>query len=831
MTRRTQSYYSFNTGELDPALHERADVKHYYSALKTAKNLIGAPQGGAQAKFGSWHRAILRRQMAAVSLAGGSNNAPNGGTAANAVDGNSATVLTTASISTTSFVAFTRDFGSTVDLAAFDVRGVKCATLSASDVLKVQSSPDNAVWTDFGAAKPLSTTARDLRFALAPKQTRAARFWRVLAVDAPGGLGALTIGDVFCWSAGSLSAVKQIEINVDPSAIYTLALTGGNADVFEAGAWRAAIAIPHSSAQLEELNFTQSIDTVILFHKDVAPRKLLRLGTATQWDSTDVVFSDVPLFDFGDTAYSNGVNEKQVIHFNNFDAATQFVLTAESYSTEAITYSLTGATLAGLVKAALEALPNVDAGLTVTVDYGDGTGNIGLRVEFSGGANATRAWLPMVIKIVQPVGSESATIDRPVTGLAGGESLWSATRGYPRHGVFYQQRLVMGGFRSRGNAIAYSRTGEFFDFDVNFDAPSGAIVDLLDADDDRTIRRFHVGKDLQIFTNTSAHYVSSRTIDRDQPRDYVQAARAGIVPGSRSIDLQGATVFIEAGGEVLREFVYSAVDANYQTTNLSILSSHLITGALDLAVRRSSSASDADLVLLAKSNGLLTVVTALRAEEVMGITWLSDVCGAYRAVACDNAGLIYLARERLVAGVTELVLETADFDLELDAAVTGTVVGTTVTGLDALEGWQVYAYFDGSPYGPFTVTAGSIAHGLEDAPAEAIVGLWDPAVGETLPLRAQDSESAPRRKKRIHKVWASIMDTGNLALGANGGAAREVALWGFSDPVDVALRDRLVTGEVKRAGIAGWSHDGSITFTQTMPAALHVRGLRAEYDG
>src|SRR3990170_4285827 len=159
MTRRTQSYYSFNTGELDPALHERADVKHYYSALKTAKNLIGAPQGGAQAKFGSWHRAILRRQMAAVSLAGGSNNAPNGGTAANAVDGNSATVL---------------------------------------------------------------TTARDLRFALAPKQTRAARFWRVLAVDAPGGLGALTIGDVFCLSAGSLSAVKQIEINVDPSAIYTL---------------------------------------------------------------------------------------------------------------------------------------------------------------------------------------------------------------------------------------------------------------------------------------------------------------------------------------------------------------------------------------------------------------------------------------------------------------------------------------------------------------------------------------------------------------------------------------------------------------------------------
>jgi hypothetical protein len=397
--------------------------------------------------------------------------------------------------------------------------------------------------------------------------------------------------------------------------------------------------------------------------------------------------------------------------------------------------------------------------------------------------------------------------------------------------VFFQQRLLMGGFRSRGNALAYSVTADFYNFDIDFDAPNGAILDLLDADDDRSIMHFHIGQNLIIFTNTSAHFFSDRAVNRDQPRNYVEIGRAGIVAGARAIGLQGNTLFAQAGGNAVLELAYSQIALNYQPANLTLLSAHLLTGAFDLAVRRATASGDADLVLVVNADGTLVPMTALHAEQVDGITWCGIETGYYRSVAVDNTGLVHLARERPIAGVTEITLETHDFGIVLDAAIDGTVAGASITGLQALEGAQVWAYFDGSPYGPFTVASGAIAHGLDDAPTEAIVGLWSPPDGETLPMRPEDSEAAPRRKRRTHKVWASIFETGNIAIGANGSAPREIPLWGFSAPIDVPLMDRLVTGEVKRAGIPGFSMDATIRFTQTKPAPLHLRALRAEYDG
>lgn len=843
MTRRTQAYNAFNTGELDPRVAARADVKHYHSALATGKNLIGAPQGGVYNKFGTWHRNILRRKMVAVSLSGATVTAPSGGTAANATDGDSATSLTFATADwSAGHTVLKVDFGSAKTLAAFDLRNVLVGGASASGVLQVSYSTDDISYTNFGVAFPLSSTARTFRAALAPNQTATARYWKVNTLPTAALMVSLTLGDIFCWTPGALSAVKLIEINVDPASIYVLALTDQNADVFEGGTWRAAIRVPHTSDQIGETQWTQSIDTVLLFHPDVAPRKLLRLGAASLWSSQDQAFTNIPRFDFGDTDYANGADEEQVISFSGFGntaagaAKTKFTLTIESYATDPITYTNNATTLGAAITAAIEALPNVDAGVTVTFDdstkMDDGNSDSGqIRIKFTGGANANRPWLQTVPQVVSTAGTESVFVTRSVKGLKGGEDLWSPTRGYPRHGVFFQQRLLMGGFRSRGNAQAYSVTADFFNFDVNLDAPTGAILDLLDADDDRTIMRYHVGQYLHIFTNTSAHFLSDRAVDRDQPRNYVESGRSGIVAGARSIDLQGDTLFVEVGGAAVLEFVYSQLTLKYEPSNLTLLSAHLFTGALDLAVRRSSTSGDADLVLVVNADGTLVILTALHAEQVDGITWCGTETGLYRSAAVDNTGLVHLARERSIAGATEIVLETHDFAIYLDAAVTGTVSGANVTGLAALEGAQVWAYLDGSPYGPFTVSGGQIAHGLTDAPAAAIVGLWSPPVGVTLPMRPEDSEAAPRRKKRIHKVWASIFETGNIALAANGGDPVEVPLWGFSAPIDTPLLDRLVTGEVKRAGILGWSMDGQIRFTQTVPAPLHLRALRAELDG
>jgi hypothetical protein len=509
----------------------------------------------------------------------------------------------------------------------------------------------------------------------------------------------------------------------------------------------------------------------------------------------------------------------------------------EGYTTAPIEFDGTLATHNANIQAALEALPNIEAGLTLTTTHNASSGNTTqhILIEFTGGKNAAKPWLEIIPRILSTATSTTINVGREVKGRKGGEDLWSASRGYPRCGLIFGERFVMAGFRGRGAAILWSRVGELFDNDIEFDGPAGAILDLLGADDDRTIRRLHVGRHLQVFTNTSAHYVSNRTIDKTDPRNYVQSGRAGVVAGARSIDLQGATIYIETdpekpGGEVVREFLFSDVEQDYKAQNLSILQSHLVTGALDLAVKRSSSSADSDIVFIAREDGHLSVMTALRTEDVNGITWWGNETGDYRSVAVDNRGLVHFLRDVEIGGVTELVLETGDPEIELDGAVEGVVDGFTISGLEVHEGAEVYAYLDGSPYGPFEVEGGEITVPVEDV-EDALVGRWQPPEIGTLPIRPQDSESAPIRPKRVHKVHASVLGTGNIAIGANGAPPREVPLWKFDEVIDVPLRDRLVTGDAVIDGILGWTMEGEIFITQTMPAPFELRGIRAEYDG
>ncbi len=52
MSRLVQIQTNFSVGEIDPLLRARIDLKQYYSALETAKNVIIQPQGGARRREG-----------------------------------------------------------------------------------------------------------------------------------------------------------------------------------------------------------------------------------------------------------------------------------------------------------------------------------------------------------------------------------------------------------------------------------------------------------------------------------------------------------------------------------------------------------------------------------------------------------------------------------------------------------------------------------------------------------------------------------------------------------------------------------------------------------
>ncbi len=69
---------------------------------------------------------------------------------------------------------------------------------------------------------------------------------------------------------------------------YLILLTGGAAKIYAGGVLEAEIAAPWTAAQVPQVAWTQSADTLLLTHPDVPPQKMLRLGIAnwslTQWN-------------------------------------------------------------------------------------------------------------------------------------------------------------------------------------------------------------------------------------------------------------------------------------------------------------------------------------------------------------------------------------------------------------------------------------------------------------------------------------------------------------------------------------------------------------------
>ena len=116
---------NFTSGELDPLLGTRDDVKHYYNGAEKLRNVVVIPQGGAFRRPGLLFRREIHPVIAAVATAGATITAPAGGTAGNATDGDVTTLVTSGAASTTNpFVLLHVDFTTATTVLFVDVEAL-----------------------------------------------------------------------------------------------------------------------------------------------------------------------------------------------------------------------------------------------------------------------------------------------------------------------------------------------------------------------------------------------------------------------------------------------------------------------------------------------------------------------------------------------------------------------------------------------------------------------------------------------------------------------------------------------------------------------------------
>lgn len=296
--RRLQS--SFNSGVLDPRLAARVDIKAYYDGAETLDEAICIPQGGVSRRPGTVFIDSLHNIVERVT--GQTITAPNGGVAANANDGDETTVtLTTANIGTTNpYVVVHYDLGSAKEIHYADIVGMKLTTGSSSEFY-IQYSTDNSVWTSVDGNLNLTTSEVTER----KHPDLSARYWRVARIgttDLPTSKASIGEFNLF-EDTGAISETRLIPFSFNTEQNYMLVVTDQNISVYKDDVFLVAVRVQFTEDQLSAIKWTQSADTLIIVHKDVAPQRIVR-DTTTEgiWTVDDVPLTNIPQYDFGSGA-------------------------------------------------------------------------------------------------------------------------------------------------------------------------------------------------------------------------------------------------------------------------------------------------------------------------------------------------------------------------------------------------------------------------------------------------------------------------------------------------------------------------------------------------
>lgn len=647
------------------------------------------------------------------------------------------------------------------------------------------------------------------------------------------------------------TASKIMPFTARDGTTYDLVFHDHGAKVWSATAEIASISTPWGTDLLPALTWTQQLDTAILFHADVSPRRILRTVSGS-WTIGVAPIENVPSYDYG-ASYSNGIPAEWEIEMIGFGtevsgspvrAGIVWKLTVSKQDTSALQIVVTGTTqetvdrdaTAARIRDAVLALPNVADGVEVYTTGSDWK----YRIVFAGAGNTGDDWA--VSGTVFNRSDVAIVAFHKVLGVAPGEPIISDARGWPRCGLFFQQRLLMGGLKSLPNTWMYSVEGRYYNFDRRVPEAGGSAFVPMDVDGGEAIVGFFASRFLNIFTSKGEYWLVDRAISKTSVPNHVQASGYGSTEGVAIVESEGAALFIQKDGHVVGEFRFTDVNGNYGTQAISLVSAHLMSDILDHAVQRERTKGSGNRHTLVRADGDVRLGTLLREQEITAYgRWTTD--GAVKAVVCNGRNELSLVVERHRGTTVMRSYERFDDDALLDAAVTVALspASATVTGLGLHEGRTVWAIADGDVFGPFVVASGTIT--LPRPAAAVTVGRWSPPIVETLPLTKLVTQSVwVARKTRIHTVRINVQNTTSIAVAANfvrndpdtspldlaAGRIFDVPLKSMGQAADVGELDAPYTGWITVPGLKGYVDEATVLITQTRPGRLHVKSIVAE---
>jgi hypothetical protein len=739
---------NFVSGELSPLMRGRTDINQYYQGLQTANNVVLVPQGGVKRRPGTEHIGVAPEKIVVSGL--GNMTMPNGGTPSIIQDKNDATTTsTTTPIGVIDpYVVAQLDFVSVQTLLFIDIRRISLSSGTSSE-FKVQKSQDGIAWTDAANVPLIGPNPQDFRFYL-PELGLSTRYWRLVRIGATD-LSSATVtlaGFAPVMRAGGIvdpSEAKLIDFSVETDRNYLMVLTDGNINIYKnPGNYVASVKMPFTSSQVSTVRATQTESVMLLFQEDVPPQRLINLGTDTDWFLDEVPFINVPTYDFDDDLSPTPVNEIQVMTLthgsgHNWELGDQFQIDVESVLSKNITFAGDGtaaeqsSTVFNIQKNLQEMPTFGETGVAVAR-----TGTRQYTITISG--ESTKAF--ELFSGFPTAGNADNTLvfTKTQTGSPRKEPVWSATRGYPKTACFFEGRLVLGGTKSKTASVFFSKSGSFFDFDIDDGDDDEGIFATISSRKLNEIIDVYPGRNLQIFTSGAEFSVTSKP---------VTPTSVGIAPQTNHgaayvevVDVDGSTIFVDRNGKTIYDFVYSFNEDAYVSHDRSVLSSHLIKQPTDMAMLSGTTSEDANWLFITNTDGTVTILNTLRAQDINGFTRWEAASTTYpgaisepgivtNATVVDDQLYMIVKRKVDAHNTTEYHIERWSFDHLMDDSTIFNPgpTDTIIAGLFHLNGLTVQIVADGIVLPERTVNAGQITL------TAAEVGYTNVEVGLNFPVQ------------------------------------------------------------------------------------------------
>jgi len=634
-------------------------------------------------------------------------------------------------------------------------------------------------------------------------------------------------------ATNAAGSAKLLDFNTSTSNRYLLCVTAGDIAVYLAGDTNTLLgnlSAPYLDAEVSELRHVTTENVCLIFHENHPTQRIIFTG-GTSFTIGAAPFTNVPQFDFNDATSPTPVSEVQVVTFASFVLGQVYQIDVEGVLSKSITY-------AGDATADQQAATvfNMQKNLQDMPVFGE----TGVTVARTGAAQFTITIAGESAKAFQlfsgfgTTGSASSTLTftKSATGTARKEDVWSANRGYPRLGAFFEGRLWLGGTRDKSQSLFASKSGALLDFEIDEGADDEAIFITLTSRTLTEITDIYGGRNLQIFTSGGEYAILEASTTAATINARNQTSNGSLYIAVQEAD--GSVIFCDKNGKTLREYAYTFNEDSYASNDITVLSSHLITAPTDAAFLTGTASDDSNWLFTLNTDGTASILNKLRAQDINAFTSMSlstqfnlDTKMEAVEVVDEEA---YFVVKRFNGSDTEIsTIEKLDFSSLTDGSVTGTATGTKLVGLTHLIGFEVSVVGDGAVLpkrtvdgsGEITLTTSELANHTNFEAGINFVPTVQPMPSNT---NIGSGENF-MRIKRVVRVNLRVYETKGL----------------YVDGVPVPIRsfgsDTLDQAALPYTGIIddqyptdGWTRDEMPIFTCPDPTPMHIQAIELEIE-